>query len=231
MEEQSPILTRCDKDTFVLLKDAVDSRDRLCFALTCRRFLYLTLEDGCLKTGMRDIATSPSRFEWAAAFPDSPGWLHDSVMTPRLVARHGSLLVLSHLLEQREGFTYDAECCYEAATHGRLDMLRYLRESLDCPWDSRTCREAARGAHLDLLRWARKHGCEWDSSTCEAAAGSGHLRVLQYAIAEDCSFDARYVLEAAAEGGHLAVLRWAVEVEGLFKACFTPGLSPVLTLF
>lgn len=201
-----------NKDTVRLIGDALDSRDRLCFALSCGCFRD-QLEQP-LVTGMVDVATSIERFEWAAALPGSPAWLRDRTTT-RLVARAGALEVLVHLLQHRsDSFAADAECCYEAAAHGRLEVLRYLREELECPWDFRTCREAARGGHAKTLAWARAHGCEWDASICEAAAGEGHLAVLQQAVAEGCDWNPRYVCEAAAEGGHLAVLQWAVEAHG-----------------
>lgn len=203
----------CNKDTTRLIADMVDSRDRLIFALACRQFRDLS--DRPLVTSMEDVATCQERFEWAVALPGSPAWLRDPTMTPRLVARAGSLEVLHHLLHNREGFIVDEDCTYEAASRGRLSVLRYLREEHNCPWDFRTCREAARGGHTSTLAWAMAHRCEWDESVCEAAAAEGHLEVLRQAVEAGCKWNPAYVCEAAAEAGHLPVLRWTVQEHGV----------------
>ena len=76
--------------------------------------------------------------------------------------------------------------CAAAATAGRLDVLRWLREN-GCPWSSDTARRAALGGHLDALRWAVINGCPWEpQDVVLLAEGKGH-----YAMAAWCREHAR----------------------------------------
>lgn len=64
------------------------------------------------------------------------------------------------------GFTFashisklcNEKICAAAARHGRLDILKWLRQK-GFPWDDRTCVDAIRNNHFDVLKWAMKCGC------------------------------------------------------------------------
>jgi hypothetical protein len=105
--------------------------------------------------------------------------------------------------------------CADAAFHGQLAVLRWLRDpARACPWDKWTCTWAAEGGHLALLQWARLEAnppCPWDEDTCREAAEKGHLAMLQWArtVADPpCPWD-EWTCACAAEKGHLALLQWA----------------------
>ena len=78
--------------------------------------------------------------------------------------------------------------CFDAAFHGNLSVLQYLR-SVNCEWDESTCAEAARTGHLHVLQWCHENGCPWTASTCSSAASSGHLHVLQWCHENGCPWD------------------------------------------
>ena len=65
--------------------------------------------------------------------------------------------------------------CYDAAAHGNIDVLKYLRETMNIPWDVATCAAAAWIGNLEILKWARENVCPWDKRTCDNAARNGHL--------------------------------------------------------
>ncbi len=75
--------------------------------------------------------------------------------------------------------------CAKAALNGRLDILKWAKET-GCYLDKYTCSRAAFNGHLDCLQWARENGCPWDEDTCYVAASNGHLDCLQWARENGC---------------------------------------------
>jgi hypothetical protein len=53
----------------------------------------------------------------------------------------------------------------EAALHGRLDIIQWLRTK-GCPWSASACSYAALNGHLEALKWMRANGCPWGLSIC-----------------------------------------------------------------
>lgn len=91
----------------------------------------------------------------------------------------------------------------QAATHGHLDVLKYLRVEQSCPWDATTMEHAAYGgAHLEVLEWLRESGCEWGKSFSDAAAG-GHVAILEYLLDKGCPWTEDATTKAAEHGGGL----------------------------
>jgi len=115
---------------------------------------------------------------------------------------------------------WNGNTCIEAARHGHLEVLQWLRaQDPPCPWGEverfsgfvTAATAAAKGGHLHVLQWARAQDppCPWDVKTCSQAATGGHLHVLQWLRAQDppCDWDIKTCAKAA-EGGHFEVLRW-----------------------
>jgi hypothetical protein len=98
----------------------------------------------------------------------------------------------------------------KCAEYGYLDLMKWGRNTLKCPWDSWTCSYAAKGGQLKVLQWARENGCPWNKWTCNNAAGGGHLEVLKWARQNGCPWT-EWICNYAALGGHLEVLKWARE--------------------
>jgi hypothetical protein len=57
------------------------------------------------------------------------------------------------------GCPLDEVTCSAIATHGRTDILKWVRENQECPWDAKTCLNAAINGQLDILKWAFENGC------------------------------------------------------------------------
>ncbi|CAM9164428.1 unnamed protein product [Chrysoparadoxa australica] len=103
-------------------------------------------------------------------------------------------------------------CCRQAAKHGHIHILRWLRSFDDpCPWNEATCEAAAYGGHLDTLKWLREapDPCPWNEGTCALAARGGHLHILEWLknSADSCPWGVRTCADAA-QGGHVHVLEW-----------------------
>ena len=75
----------------------------------------------------------------------------------------------------------DQALCYRVAKDGRLDMLRWARETENpmYPWDVSTCWVAAQKGHLDVLQWAIDHGCPWNKDQCLKVA-THHPAVVEW---------------------------------------------------
>ena len=75
----------------------------------------------------------------------------------------------------------DGWACAGAASLGRLECLKYLREEVKAPWNSDTAYFAACYGHLHILEYLveRKYD-EYDGDACSFAAEEGHLDCLRY---------------------------------------------------
>ncbi|AGO84804.1 hypothetical protein psal_cds_790 [Pandoravirus salinus] len=100
-------------------------------------------------------------------------------------AEHGRVNVLAHLYDQGVG-GFDEDACALAAQGGSLGTLQWLR-ARGCPWDASTCAMAAHGGHLDVLQWARANGCPWNSRTTCYAQRRGHTDCLVFARKHGCA--------------------------------------------
>ena len=100
--------------------------------------------------------------------------------------------------------------CHDAAAHGNLDVLKYLRETMNTPWDVATCAAAAWIGNLEILKWARENGCPWDKRTCQNAARNGHLKLLKWARKNGAPWDDE-TCASALKGKHFEVVKYYVE--------------------
>jgi len=100
--------------------------------------------------------------------------------------------------------------CYDAAAHGKLDVLKYLRETMNIPWDVATGAAAAWIGNLEILKWARENGCPWDKRTCDNAARNGNLKLLKWARKNGTPWDDE-TCASALKGKHFEVVKYYVE--------------------
>jgi hypothetical protein len=100
--------------------------------------------------------------------------------------------------------------CHDAAARGNLDVLKYLRETMNTPWDVATCAAAAWIGNLEILKWSRENGCPWDKRTCENAALNGHLELLKWARENGAPWDDQ-TGAFALKGEHFDVVKYYVE--------------------
>ncbi|CAL6282360.1 unnamed protein product [Bathycoccus prasinos] len=70
--------------------------------------------------------------------------------------------------------------CGCAASGGRLEILKYLREEAKAPWGSWTATRAASNGHLHILEYLVERKFDELEDACEFAAKNGHLDCLKY---------------------------------------------------
>ena len=97
-----------------------------------------------------------------------------------------------------------------SATHGYLDILKYLYEHGCAVFNEAIFSSAAKGGHLHILQWLQDRGCKMSSSACSAAAEAGYLEVLQWLKENGCKWD-EDSCTSAARGGHYHILKWLRE--------------------
>lgn len=58
-----------------------------------------------------------------------------------------------------------------------------------CPWDEKTFKYATQHGRLDILKWLKENGCPWDEDTFKHAALWGHnLEVLDWLKKNNCPY-------------------------------------------
>ena len=133
---------------------------------------------------------------------------------------------LSHLLsqKQRSSSTVSKMAVTEAAGHGWMELLRWLRAQ-GCPIESaaveNAAKAAARGGHQEVVEWLMQLSTKSFSFpfACKGAARGGRLDLLKWLIEEEekaltettPKHNASDILKAAARGGSMEIVMWFVE--------------------
>ena len=115
-------------------------------------------------------------------------------------ASHGDMELVRWLCGEG-GFAMDEKVMAKAALGGNLELVRWLRAE-GCSFTASACRAAAQGGRLRVLRWLRAEGCEWNWMTCLHAVLYGRVEVLHWARANGCEWDAATRDLAAAKLGY-----------------------------
>lgn len=108
---------------------------------------------------------------------------------------------------------------YDAATDGRLEVIKYLYEyecGLIIPhrsWGRDVCAAAAYSGQLECLQFLHEHECPWHLTTTKYAAETGNVNCLKYAIENDCPYVISDLYRLAAVNGHLHILQYLCEFE------------------
>ena len=119
----------------------------------------------------------------------------------------------------------DVSICASAASGGRLEVLKWLREVAGCAWDQNAPHQAASGIfsavtyisvpprkpggnHEQVLRYAIENGCPCDESVCTNVAGAGNIELLKWLREKGCPWDQSGIETQASERGQLELLEW-----------------------
>lgn len=94
----------------------------------------------------------------------------------------------------------------QAATHGRLDMLAWLR-SIGCTFGEEAVSAAARNGHVLTIAWLFDHGAVPSSAPFWSAARNGHVDALKALVAHGCHPRAESI-EGACCGGHVLAIEY-----------------------
>jgi hypothetical protein len=198
-------------------------------------------------TEVCQLAAEQNRTEvvfWAAA--------HGFPLTREVAAgaaRTGNMAVLE-LLRERKVLSVEnmsastlGTVAKAAASGGHLHVLRWLRETFQCPLDGciseavngsnpnilpvleylvqsgqplRTeCCDAARRGRLRALRWLRERGALWDAQVTQLVAACGHLELLQWARTKGAPCPSETIMYSAAANSDYEMLAWAAGEAGL----------------
>jgi hypothetical protein len=145
-------------------------------------------------------------------------------------AKSGSIEAVEWLRQQQD-IVIDAEVLAWAAGAGQTATCAHLR-STGCDWDTAACSEAALHGHLDTLRWLREHGCPWHvSDVCDNAAANGFPDVLDYVIEQGEVLDADVLTDALNWAGafnRLETAQWLRQRGAEWPAVLGGGDDPEL---
>jgi hypothetical protein len=121
-------------------------------------------------------------------------------------ARGGQLEALSWLYEGC-GCWIGFSTCSEAMVHGRLEVLKQLRE-WGCEWSVMSWQQVVKNGHDEIMKWAVENGyCKNDVELGAAAAQHGNFELLKWLHGIGCAIGIE-TCSAAAEGGRLEILKW-----------------------
>jgi hypothetical protein len=101
------------------------------------------------------------------------------------------------------GVQLNKRLCYAAIEVGVLEVVQWLRSRPDAcfPWRVSVCSNAAVHGHLDLLKWLRSQDppCPWTEDVCKYAAWKGRLEIMKWARSQSppCPRDLQQCVNAA----------------------------------
>lgn len=125
--------------------------------------------------------------------------------TQRLAGSLGFLDLLQFVVNECSWYLVPVSICIDAASHGHLHLLKWMKKHGYFRWDVRICSSAAGNGHFKIVRWAWKGECEWSESISSEAAKNGHLKILKWVIKHGCLWNnTTWVF------GHFAVFKWAI---------------------
>ena len=126
------------------------------------------------------------------------------------VARTNKLELLKWIREEKQ-CGWDYRTIDMAANQGNLEMVKYCVAN-ECPIDEVACANAALHGHLECLKYLREEAkAPWSWQTAMWAAGNGHLHILEYLVERKFDKFDEYACRWAAENGHLDCLKYLHE--------------------
>jgi hypothetical protein len=124
------------------------------------------------------------------------------------------------------GFIYSSIVVEEAAKYGRLDILKWMKYSLNIEFNEDIAEAAASSGNLSLLNWLHEEKCPFNSSLIVLQlAKHNNIALFEWALKTLHVQITREVLCICAGEGNLEVLKW------LFQYCpydFTIKYSAIL---
>ena len=118
-----------------------------------------------------------------------------------------SIATVKWLLKVRK-FDVSEDAYLEAASHGRIEMLRFLREQSPDDYSSIVISKAAFKCQFDTVKFLIQQGTVMDGSACCFAALGGSLEILRYLRSKGCPWDERTCWMATLRCS-LPILKWA----------------------
>ena len=135
-----------------------------------------------------------------------------AIVSAQLRHRKGHLEILE-ITRDRGCSWNDVQICASAASGGRLEVLKWLREVAGCEWDTDTPFHAALGLtprnlvrplinpagnREQVLRYAIENGCPCDETVCTNVARAGNIELLKWLREKGCPCD-QFGIEAKAQ--------------------------------
>jgi hypothetical protein len=194
-----------------------------------------------------DVAAAASQGGFLNILKHVSGLITDIIHVVNAAARGGQLFILKWMYDHRPKFILSSvdtmfdnpSSCESAAIGGCLEIMIWLRETVQCPWNPRIPWMAAKNGHEPLLKWVIKNGCPYsckeiidegsldiliflketglipdfvknDLTICSHVASKGKLEILKFLRANGFHWD-RNTTALAASYGHFELLRWAKE--------------------
>jgi hypothetical protein len=126
------------------------------------------------------------------------------------VAQTNKLELLKWAREEKK-CEWDYRTINAAVCQGNLEMVKYCIAN-KCPINWSACGCAASGGRLEVLKYLREEAkAPWDSSTATWAAENGHLHILEYLVERKYDKFDRWACVWAAKFGHLDCLKYLHE--------------------
>ncbi|CAL6282978.1 unnamed protein product [Bathycoccus prasinos] len=138
-----------------------------------------------------------------------PSWFEDETYFCYKVAQTNKLELLKWIREEKK-CEWDVGTINAAVGQGNLEMVKYCVAN-ECPINWSACGCAASGGRLEILKYLREEAkAPWGSWTATRAASNGHLHILEYLV--ERKFDElEDACEFAAKNGHLDCLKYLHE--------------------
>ncbi len=111
-----------------------------------------------------------------------------------------------------KGFSCNSDCCLEAVSNGRLDIVQYLL-STNCAFDKNKMFPAATNSfNEDLLEWLFQQGCPFmEEESFLLACYVGNFAFIKWMKLHGSTAWESYIKKIAAAQGNLEALKWALD--------------------
>jgi hypothetical protein len=153
-------------------------------------------------------------------------WTEQSI--PLYAAASGSIEVVEWL-PQQEGIVIHARVLAAAAACNHIGMCQYLC-GIGCEFTHTACKQAAAHGHMSTLHWLRESGCQWRvRDVCVDAARNGHTDVLDYVIEQGEVLEAELLTDAlqiAGANNQLQAAQWLRQHGAEWPTVLSHGIEP-----
>ena len=165
------------------------------------------LKKGFKVREMSSISTLEVVWEHKSSWRD---YLKDETNFCWQVAETNKLELLKWAREEKK-CKWNEETIDAAVCQGNLEMVKYCVAN-ECPINTWACAYAASGGRLEVLKYLREEAkAPWNWYTATWAASNGHLHILEYLVERKFDEYDEYACWYAARNGHLDCLKYLHE--------------------